>query len=407
MEVDMRKFIFLFALLFSSASLAAPRYIVTMPKGENVLDKIAFFNNSVKLKEFSAEIKEIKPEKVFNSIDSFVAPLSNAQVEYLRSTGATVQPDGEKHILGFPDKSTFSVPEAEDYTYGLKNIGVPELRKSYPDVTGKGVVVGIIDTGIDPNHPAFKGKKIVFKDFTSQNKKDPYDDNGHGTHVAGTITGLGSLPAYGIAPDVELVVAKVFSASGGATDSILLEAMEWMLSQNVRVVSNSWGGSQDDTALENNPYNKMVQAWVDKNIFPSFAAGNEGPSSRSVGIPGGLPIAYAVGAVDSADKTASFSSRGPIEWDDVSYDKPEICAPGVKVYSSVPGGKYASYSGTSMATPHLSGVVALMLSAKPCLTVEETKKILAETSKNIQAPLRECGSGRLDALAAVEKSKAL
>lgn len=404
----MRKFILLFTLLFASASFAAPRYIVTMPKDGSVSDKLATLNKSIRLDSINnisnATLKEIKPEKVFNSINSFVAPLTSEQVNALKRSGATLQLDQERHILGFPDRSLSGVDESAEYTYGLQNIGIPQIRQNYPKLTGQGVVVGIIDTGIDPKHPAFKGKHIVFKDFTEAHKKDPYDDNGHGTHVAGTISGLGTAPAFGIAPKVKLVVAKVFSASGGATDAILLEAMEWMLTQNVKLVSNSWGGYQDDTNLEKDPYNLMVQAWVDKNIFPSFAAGNEGPSDNSVGIPGGLPIAYAVGAVDSSDGTASFSSRGPITWDGVSYNKPEICAPGVKVHSSVPGGKYASYSGTSMATPHLSGVVALMLQAKPSLTVEETKKILAESSKDIGAPLTECGSGRLDAVKAVEKA---
>lgn len=396
----MRKFILMFTLLFASASFAAPRYIVTMPKGGSVSDKLATFKIS------NASLKAIKPEKVFNSIQSFVAPLSEDQIKALKNSGASVRLDGEKRILGFRDPSAVSLTSAE-YTYGLQNIGIPELRQSYPHFTGKGVVVGIIDTGIDPDHPAFKGKQIVFKDFTKARKKDPYDDNGHGTHVAGTISGSGSSPEFGIAPQVKLVIAKVFSASGSSTDSVLIEAMEWMLTQKVDIVSNSWGGYQDDTSLENSAYNRMVEAWVEKNMFPSFAAGNEGPSDGTVGVPGGLPIAYAVGAVDSSDMTARFSSRGPITWDGVSYNKPEICAPGVKVYSSVPGGGYDSFSGTSMATPHLSGVVVLMLQAKPSLTVEDIKMILTESSKDISAPLTECGSGRLDAVKAIEKALAL
>jgi len=392
----MKKLVALLSLCSLSA-LASPksRFIVTVPEGK-VTEKIAQVNSTL-----VTESDEIKPEKVLPSIDAFVAELSPSQIEALRKSGAKITPDRERHVLGFPDNPFFDLERNLDFTYGLENIGVIELRSAYPEILGEKVVVGIIDSGIDPNHPAFAGKEIVFKDFTASKKTQPYDDNGHGTHVAGTISGIG-LPNFGIAPKVKLVIAKVFSASGRANDSTILAAMEWVQTQGVSVVNNSWGGDQDSTNPDE-PYNQMVKSWLSKNIFPSFAAGNSGPKEGTVGIPGGYVESFAVGAVDDKDKLSAFSSKGPIVWNGKKYEKPEICAPGSRVYSSVPNGKYSYFSGTSMATPHVTGVVALLKQANPKITVSEIREVLQESAKNIELKTNECGSGRLDAKAAVDK----
>src|SRR5262249_46298084 len=151
---------------------------------------------------------------------------------------------------------------------------------------------------------------------------EPYDDHGHGTHCMGTITGVGaSGTQIGIAPGVSnLVVGKVFSASGGAQTSDLLRAMEWIADPDgnpatqdqPRVINNSWGGAMDGD-IDHDPFGPAVLTWVQLNIFPSFAAGNEGPGESTVGSPGGLPQSFAMGATDSNDSIADFSSRGPVK----------------------------------------------------------------------------------------------
>ncbi len=298
----------------------------------------------------------------------------------------------------------------EPWTYGLEKIGVPELRTHHGEVTGKGVVVGIIDTGIDPKHPEFEGKKITFKDFIS-NREEAYDDNGHGTHVAGTISGLGvSGTQIGIAPEVELVIAKAFSARGGASLSILLRAMEWVTDPTgakdgkgrPRVVNNSWGGGMNDTEPSKDPFYQATLTWVQLEIFPSFAAGNSGPGSSTVGSPGGLPPAFAVGATDSEDAIARFSSRGPVELvmngKKIKFTKPDVSAPGAQILSAMPGGKYARMSGTSMATPHVTGAVALLYQINPNLRVAQMRELLSKTTQDLGEPGmdNDFGTGRIN-----------
>jgi subtilisin family serine protease len=390
----MKKLVVALLALFPFSALALEQsYIVTVDS--DVTEKIQNLNSN-----FVLESEQIKPDKVLNSINSFVAKLTPEQVQYLKKSGVKIRPDRERHLLGYPDSApNMDLERNLEYTYGLENIGLIEMRAAHPELTGEKVVVGIIDSGIDPKHPAFSGKEIVFKDFTA-NKSEPYDDNGHGTHVAGTISGVGS-PNFGIAPKVKLVIAKVFSASGSASDSTILAAMEWVQTQGVSVVNNSWGGEQDDTDPDT-PYNRMVKSWISKNIFPSFAAGNSGPKEGSMSIPGGYLESFAVGSVDDLDKLSRFSSKGPIVWKGSKYNKPDICAPGSRVYSSTPNGKYAYFSGTSMATPHVTGVVALLKQADPKMNVSSVWNVLTTSAKNVNLKVTECGSGRLDANSAVE-----
>jgi subtilisin family serine protease len=307
------------------------------------------------------------------------------------------------------------------FTYGLEKIGVPELRQAKPALTGKGVNVGIVDTGIDAKHPEFANKKIIFRDFVGT-KTEPYDDNGHGTHVAGTISGVGANGTQiGIAPEVNLVIAKVFTAQGGATVSSLMRGMEWIAdpdgnpntNDKPRVVNNSWGGGMDGGDLSQDPFLPAVMTWVQLDIFPSFAAGNEGPGASTVGSPGGLPPAFAVGATDSNDDVAEFSSRGPVKGKmggkDVNYKKPDVSAPGHKIVSAFPNGKYATLSGTSMATPHVTGSIAILFQAFPQLKVEQMKELVMKSSEDMgdTGKDNDYGAGRLQLAHAVETAAEL
>ncbi|MBN8554694.1 MAG: S8 family serine peptidase [Deltaproteobacteria bacterium] len=319
-----------------------------------------------------------------------------------------------------PDARQEAEVEGDAFTYGLERIGVPELRQAHPEMTGKGVNVAIIDTGIDAAHPEFKGKNIIFKDFVGT-KKEAYDDNGHGTHVAGTISGIGAGGTQlGIAPQVNLIIAKVFTSGGSASLSSILRAMEWVANPDgdantkmrPRVVNNSWGGSIGDDASKD-PFMPAVLTWTQLEIFPSFAAGNEGPGTSTIGSPGGLPPAFAVGATDSSDGIARFSSRGPVKMivngKQVTYVKPDVSAPGHEVFSAMPGGKYAKMSGTSMATPHNTGAIALLVQAHPQLTVKQIREVMMKSAE----PLGEkemnntFGAGRINIARGVELSASL
>jgi serine protease AprX len=411
-------------LMFLSASAYAQNYIVLFNGNSKPItieeqkketeSKIASLQEYAlySIQSFFKLPSSIQPQKLLWAINGFSAELDQQQLDELQSSGlvAGVFVDGKKHILGEVSGTRIEAPTAK-YTYGLVNTGVVALREQHPEITGKGVVVGVIDTGVDGTHPDLAGKVVGFKDFIN-NKDQPYDDQGHGTHVSGTIAGgNASGMAIGVAPGAKLIVAKVFSSDGSANDSDILSAMQWMLEQHPSVVSNSWGGGQpDDKVLENVPFVKMVDVWVQAGIFPSFAAGNEGNGPETMSIPGGQPDAFAVGAVDDKNEVAMFSSRGPIHWSIggvmKEFVKPDVVAPGMNVYSSIPGGQYASYSGTSMATPHVSGLVALIKQVHPEYTVAQVEQAILATAHGLGAP-NDYGKGIIDAKACLWQGNAL
>lgn len=302
-------------------------------------------------------------------------------------------------------------PDGDSATYGLIRLGIPEVRQAY-GLTGEGVTVGILDTGFDAQHPDLAGKLAGWKDFTGEGRAEPYDDNGHGTHCAGTIGGgATSGLAIGVAPGVRFLAAKVFRRSGNATAEGILGAMEWVVdpdgdpatADGPDLVSNSWGGDPRGTF-----FLEATRKWVALGTFPCFAAGNSGPGSGTVGTPGGFPEAFAVGATDESDFLASFSSRGPALWNGVVLVKPDVSAPGVNVTSAEPGGGYQAMSGTSMATPHVSGVLALLHQALPGISIGQMRSLLEETSRDLGEPGKDngFGAGRLGALAAVQRAVA-
>lgn len=300
----------------------------------------------------------------------------------------------------------------DPYTYGLTKLRIPDVRVQAKDIDGRGVKVGILDTGIDPNHPDLQGKIIAFKDFVG-GKPQPYDDHSHGTHVAGTIAGgATSGTAIGVAPGVKLIIGKLFDSNGSATEEGILSSMQWIADPDGNpntpdapaLVSNSWGGDTPSGDPKDEAECRAVESWLALGILPVFAAGNEGPGPSTVGLPAACPNAFSVGATDEKDAAASFSSRGPVKWSTGTFIKPIVSAPGVRVMSSIPGGGYASYSGTSMATPHTAGVAALVFQQNPQLKADAVANLLINGTIDLGSPGQDntFGYGRLDAIKALK-----
>ncbi len=307
-------------------------------------------------------------------------------------------------------------------TWGLERVHAPQVWSEFDD-RGQGTVVGIMDSGVDGSHPALAGswrgntgdlEKSWFV-ATSEDYPAPGDGFGHGTHVAGSIVGGAPGEVVGVAPKATWIAAKIFSDGGGASTSGIHRGFEWMLAPGgdptaaPDLVSNSWGSA--DTY--NTQYWGDVEAWRAAGIVPIFANGNDGPGPTTVGSPGSFPNSFAVGATDFNDVVAGFSSRGPVSWEGVDYTKPEIAAPGHHIYSSFPTslgeGEYVELSGTSMATPHVSGVAALLLAANPNLTVDDVETMLTSTARQeshmgSSLPDNDYGNGIVDAYAAVTKA---
>jgi bacillopeptidase F len=331
--------------------------------------------------------------------------------------------EGQTILMTFADEPT--PPAAPAVEWNVDRVNATKVwAQGY---NGTGVTVGVVDTGIDVNHPALKatyrGTKADgtmdhnynFFDAT-KGRKDAYDDNKHGTHVAGTIAGqaAGDRPATGVAPGAKLIASKILSASGSGTLQGVMKGLEWMLaptdsegknadpSKAPDVINNSWG-TNDGKLLT---FQKLMQSFLAAGIEPVFAAGNSGPRAGSVGSPGSYPEVISVAATDKADKVASFSSRGPSPIKDAtgSDRKPDIAAPGHQIMSTLPGGGYAALSGTSMAAPAVAGVVALILSKHKDLTHDEVVKAITTTARDIDAKGYDynTGHGLIDAEAALK-----
>ncbi|MEV1332142.1 S8 family serine peptidase [Micromonospora costi] len=305
--------------------------------------------------------------------------------------------------------------------WGIANINADDVWSQY-GVTGQGITIANIDTGVQFDHPALvnsyrgsNGDGTFDHNYNWFNAAGtcatPCDGDGHGTHTMGTMAGADGANQIGVAPGVKWIAANGCCPS----DAALVNSGQWMLeptdlngqngdvTKRPNIINNSWG-----TRLpSNDPFMEDVTlAWKASGIFGVFSNGNSGPGCQTSGSPGSLASNYSAGAYDVNNNIASFSSRGPGQNGEV---KPNISAPGVNVRSSVPTNGYASISGTSMAAPHLAGAIALLWSAAPGLVgdVDGTRALLDNSA--IDSADDQCGGtpddnnvfgeGRLDALA--------
>lgn len=258
---------------------------------------------------------------------------------------------------------------------------------------GSGVGVAVMDTGI-VKHKDFDHRILVFRDFCEQ-RKYPYDDNGHGTHVSGIVGGNGSAGRgryRGVAPGCNFIVLKALDRYGNGNTKEVLEATEWMIKNreryNIRILNISVGMLPSAKKEEQERLiHAMERAW-NSGIVVVAAAGNNGPDAGSVTIPGICRTIITVGSSDDEGIPAKqhglmsgYSGRGPT---DHCIVKPEILAPGTNIISCSAGGKpYEMKSGTSMATPVVSGAIALLLSARPRLKPAEVKLILHDSAVEV------------------------
>lgn len=268
------------------------------------------------------------------------------------------------------------------------------------EITGKGITVAVLDSGCS-RHPDVMGRVLLFRDFVHR-KSFMYDDNGHGTHVCGIVCGSGSQSGgryRGLAPGAKLVVCKVLDAKGEGTTEHMLEALQWIMDHKepfqIRIVNISVGiGDLKDKRKEQQLCDMIEMLWT-AGITVISAAGNKGPGNGSISSVGGSKKVITVGCHDgqycrnNPNRCATYSGRGealsPIR-------KPDIVAPGTDIMSCNAFGKrnfgvtYSAYikkSGTSMATPIISGAAALFFSKYPDKSNEEFKQKLTLTATDL------------------------
>jgi subtilisin family serine protease len=349
------------------------------------------------------------------------------------------RPEVERVVPDVPFRIPKPIPGAaagpKALEWSLLRVRAPEAWAAFGS-RGEGITVGSIDTGAQFDHPAlarqYRGRQPDGTVDHAYNWFDPSqvcgspsnvpcDNAGHGTHTLGTMLGDDGEPGpnqIGVAPAARWMTAKGCEDLSCSVEALLASA-QWLLAPTdlsganprpdlrPQVINNSWGGGPTDPF-----FREAVQAWVAAGIFPVFSIGNSGPACGSAGIPGAYPESYAVGAFDSNDAIYAYSGRGPSAFEGIT--KPDIMAPGVSVRSSVPGGGYESYTGTSMAAPHVAGTVALMLSAAPALVGDVAAIRALLDASAVDREDASCsgtaednnawGEGTLDTYAAVELS---
>lgn len=265
--------------------------------------------------------------------------------------------------------------------------------------TGRGVGVAILDTGIYP-HPDFGNRITGFYDFL-QNRAAPYDDNGHGTHVAGILAGDGTASKgqyTGIAPGCHIIALKILDRNGSGSKEDLLRALEWINRYKdvygIRVVNISVGTTYKTRSDQDVLIRGVEKLW-DEGLVIVTAAGNRGPVQGSITAPGCSKKVITVGSSDMLTGRGAFSGRGP------TFEcvcKPDLVAPGSRIVSCAASllHPYGIKSGTSMSTPMVSGAVACMLQKDPALTNVELKMLLRECAQDMGLPRNLQGWGKLN-----------
>jgi bacillopeptidase F len=365
---------------------------ITAPSRYNTRQVVAYLKK-VAMKNQNSLQEYFSSQQGFRQ-DTHVVPKRTFWIN--SSFALTVTPEGLKRLAEAPgvskiyanhkikrDPSRLSrgaAPEAE-IPYDLKDIQLDKLLDRKPELIGKNVVLGSVDTGVDGKHPALEGKVIGFYDAAAKKKTEPRDTDSHGTHTCGTMVGTGQGGALmGVAPGAKLVATAALS---GYDD--MIAGMQYMMDPDgdaatndlPRAINSSWhsGGAPDQEV-----FYRAITAWEAAGILPVFSAGNAGPGDGTITHPKEHPSTFSVAATQQDGKAANFSSRGPGNYKGSPTQKPEISAPGVKIVSAVPGGKYAAYDGTSMAAPHVTGASAILFQIDPKLNPGQVRKIFLQSA---------------------------
>jgi thermitase len=380
-EEEYRKFS---TLISNPNTIQGYEDVIVRIKNDLVLYNLKMHSNIISPQIINLiESYNVKIDNYYHNIDAYTIEIPLNSLEFVEKASILpevifIYPTIHYELTYIPNDPYW------DLLYGMELINMPEVW----DITfGGNVTVAILDTGLDRTHPDLLDRYVGGWNYIDNND-DPYDDHGHGTHVAGTIAAHidNEIGVAGVG-DFDLLVYKIFSSSGYAGDTAAADALMAGVDAGAKVLSNSWGGGPESALI-----NAAIDYAVENNVLPVFAAGNNGMSSPFY--PAAYPNAFAVGATDINDELAWFSNYG--DWVD-------IVAPGVDIFSTLPGNSYEAWSGTSMATPHVAGVAAMLYSYYPDITVEQVKSILISSAVDLGEPGFDIyfANGRLDASTAI------
>jgi subtilisin family serine protease len=314
--------------------------------------------------------------RLFENLGVMLGSVNNEGVRHLEQDELVDEVTAAPELSLIRPVRRAAASRSSGVTWGLTRLGVPALWAE--GLTGAGVLVGHLDTGVDASHPAFDNGDAIagFAEFDWTGGQvagaTPHDSGEHGTHTAGTIAARAvGRTAFGVARGAKLACGLVIE--GGNVIARILAGLNWLVGlrePRVRVLSMSLGlrGYHED-------FRPVIGILRARDVLPVIAIGNEGPgTSRS---PGNYPECLSVGAMDENDAVADFSSSQHLLRPDRQV--PVLTAPGVGVLSCVPGKKYEVMDGTSMATPHVAGLAALLLEAVPTATAAAVERAIRES----------------------------
>jgi subtilisin family serine protease len=392
--------------------------------------------------ETKSAVSEIQPLWIVNMITCY-ASIKTIEALSLRPDVLIIGLDDEQYMLMENNNSKTTVESTRETTYNITQVQANIVWAL--GYTGQNVIVAIIDTGVNYDHDDLDGNMWTHPNYPYHgwnfvsNNNNPMDDHSHGTHCAGTVAGQGASGSQtGMAPKAKIMAVKVWNSAGSGSTSQMCAGIQFAVDNGAHVISMSGGVHSGGTASERIQFRNTMINVLNMGIIAPIAAGNEGSSVSppySVRVPGncpppwlhpdqtlqgGLTAVISVGSTDQNDNIAASSSRGPVTWqtitgfNDYAYNpgigliRPDVVAPGVNIksLSHTNNSGYTNKSGTSMATPCVAGVIALMLSKKNDLTPAEICEILETTAVRLPTLLspkgNTFGSGRIDAYAAVQ-----
>ncbi|MEU4163766.1 S8 family peptidase [Actinoplanes sp. NPDC026670] len=372
-----------FALPAGSQAFSPVTYGVTLPATVSAAEPVRILTTS----------RDATGRPVFTVHEASDRVTAERIISSARKTAGTVsvEIDRRVHALDIPDDND----EYRGDQWDLDKISVPS---AWEESTGSEVVVAVIDTGVDGAHPDLAGNVLAGYDAIDDTEGGDTDGNGHGTHVAGTVAAVAGNGEgiAGVAPDAKILPIKVLDADGSGYTSDTAEGIVWAADNGAQVINLSLGSDSSTDAEE-----AAVAYALEKGVTVVAAAGNE----REEGSPTSYPAAYdgviAVAATDADDEIAEYSNRG---------DYVDVAAPGSGIISTYPsdlsddGSGYAELSGTSMASPHVAAVAALLKAVNPDLTPDDVQNALEQSAVDLGEDGfdEDFGHGRIDAAAALE-----
>jgi len=381
--------------LLWSIAIISMLAIITLPSiasGEQSYErKIVVFDRTVNWQEQEARTKEFGPTlkrlPIINGVVLMLPPKAEASLAS-RPGVLRVEDDIKVFTLVEPIKSKPSQP-AQLLPWGVDRINAD---LAWSASTASGVKVAVIDTGIDLNHPDLIANiKGSFNAIKPQRRA--YDDNGHGTHVAGIIAAAhNQIGTIGAGHSANLYAVKALDGSGSGYTSDVIESIQWCINNGIQVANMSFATNTYSQAL----YDAVKTAY-DAGLIMVAAAGNTGPGSDTVTYPAKFNEVIAVSATNMADAIPSWGSRGT---------EVDVAAPGSDIYSTYKDAGYATLSGTSMAAPHVTGSIALRLQISPGLTPSQALSLLKQTAEPLAGvTTEEQGAGLVNTLELITSSK--